>query len=98
MPELDETATIRPLPDGQACPARIRWRETGQIVLVLPDEVATVPDGAFRPGMLVEVQSAQAVFLGEIVSLEPGTGVIVSVEHFLDRAALEQIGRFWSAG
>ncbi len=92
MRELEEEATVRRLPDGQACAARIRRQENGAVVLVFPCLPAACEIGA---GALVEIQSPSALFLGEVSHLDTGS-FTVTVEHYLPQSAVDQIGEAWS--
>jgi len=92
MLESSEFATIRRLPDGSARTARIASRSADRLTLVsFHDE----PDGAFDAGALVEIDSSEALYLGEVIGRQKDSLVTVVVEHFIDRAALAEIERVW---
>jgi hypothetical protein len=93
MPELDETAAIRRLPDGAALPARIRRRDADRLVVALAVKVS---GDRLEVGALVEIQSSSAIYLGEVASIEQDAQVTVAVEHFIDKAALEKIEQVWA--
>ena len=51
-------------------------------------------DGTFDSGELVEVNAARALYLGQITG-RLDEGVLVLVEHALDREALAAIHEVW---
>lgn len=94
MFEGNETATIRRLPSGTAQPARIEQRASDRLGVWVTAGGAE----AFEAGALVEIAGEQAVYLGEVVDRQPDSRVTVTVEHFIDRAALAEIERGWKTG
>jgi hypothetical protein len=87
-----EFVTIRRLPDGAAQSARIANQS--------PDRLALTPAGdepglGFDAGMLVQIDSPEAVYLGEVIGRQNDSLVTVAVEHFIDRAALAEIEKVW---
>ena len=94
MRELEEIAAIRRLPDGQTRSARIRRWESGQIVVAFSDERGS---HEFVAGAPVEVNSGSVFYLGEVIRVEESGEAAVRVEHFVERAALDEIGKAWAA-
>lgn len=92
MPESDEFVTIRRLPDGTAQTARLTSRVPGCLALA---PIVDEPVAALAVGALVEVDSREAVYLGQVVGLQKDSHVTVAVEHFIDRAALAEIDKVW---
>lgn len=92
MPESDEAATIRCLPDGTAQTARLTTRTPGRLELT---PGGGKPMRAIAVGALVEIDTPAAVYLGEVIGLQKDSQVTVAVEHFIDRAALEEIDKVW---
>jgi hypothetical protein len=87
-----EFVTIRRLPDGAAQSARIANQA--------PDRLALAPAGdepslGFDAGTLVQIDSPEAVYLGEVIGRQHDSLVTVAVEHFIDRAALAEIEKVW---
>jgi hypothetical protein len=97
MSEASEAVTIRRLPRGEARAARIGYRESGRHRG--SDRLGvrlTAGEGeAFEAGTLVEIDAAQAVYLGEVVDRQQDSLVTVAVEHCIDRAALAEIEKAW---
>lgn len=91
MPEPSEVVTIRRLPDGDAQPARVAVRTSDRLALV----PAGGPEEGFEAGTLVEIEDAQALYLGQVVGRQPDSLVDIAVEHFIDRAALAEIEKAW---
>lgn len=83
--------TIRRLPDGGPQTGRIRERAADRLSIA-PDEAALV---GFDAGSLVEVQSTETLYLGEVAHSEPDSLVTVVVEHFFDCAAVAEIEKGW---
>ncbi len=90
VPEPSELVTIRSLPDGQAQPARIAAQTPDRMTVALGDEGSGPEIGA-----TVEIDAPEFIYLGEIVGRQAGSGVIVAVEHFVDRAGLDEIQNAW---
>lgn len=85
-----ELVTIRCLPDG--CPPYGRLTaQTDNRLVVEPD----VAEPAFVAGALVEVQTDESLHLGEVAGCQDGSSIFVSVELFVDRAALAEIEKAW---
>ena len=92
MPDPTEFVTIRRLPDGDT--------QTARIVNQSPDRLALAPVGAepgpgLATGMLVQIDSPEAMYLGEVIGRQKDSLVTVAVEHFIDRAALAEIEKVW---
>jgi len=91
MSERSEAVTVRRLPDGAVQPARLESREGHQLLL------SSLSEGAvreFAPGLLIEVQSGDAIFLGAVLRRQD-SGTLVAVEHVIHRAALAEIEEAW---
>jgi hypothetical protein len=105
MPELSEVVTVRKLPDGGAQPARIAKPDIDHVtVFQLGVEGEDLSAGRLPIGTLVEIEGAEAIYFGEVVACQSdpsGTAganrFTVSVEHFIDRAALAEIDTAWKA-
>jgi hypothetical protein len=105
MPELSEVVTVRELPDGGAQPARIAKADIDHlIVFQLGAEGEDLKAGILPIGTLVEIEGAEAIYFGEVVARQsdfsgtPGTDrFTVSVDHFIERAALADIDTAWKA-
>ena len=93
MSEPSEVGIIRRLPDGAPHPARIVNREADRLSVSFIED----PSGEFKAGTLVEIDSPQALYLGEIASREPDSFLTITVEHFIDHAALDEIQKSWNA-
>jgi len=91
MSEQSETVTVRRLPDGPVQSARIQSREGPQIFLSLLGEAASQE---FPSGALLEIQSADSIYLGAVLRRQE-SGLLVAVEHALQRAALAEIEEAW---
>jgi hypothetical protein len=91
MSKPSDFVTIRRLPDGRAQPARMTDRTA--------DRVTVAPAGedwvGLETGSLVEIDAPEVLYLGEIAGCQPDSLVVVSVEHFVDRAALAEIESVW---
>lgn len=91
MSDRSEAVTVRRLPDGAVQPGRIESRERHQLLL------APLPEGTgrdFEMGSLIEIQSADAIYLGAVLRRQ-GSGVVIAVEHALNRTALAEIEATW---
>lgn len=51
-------------------------------------------DAEFRAGVLVEVQSPEAVYLGEVLERQD-LYLVIAMEHTVERAALAEIENVW---
>jgi len=91
MLDPTEAVTIRRLPDGDPQMGKISDRAAGHLAIV-PDAVRLV---GFDAGALVEVESAETLYLGEVTACTPDSRMTVAVEHFLDRATLAEIQKGW---
>ncbi len=88
MSDSFEAATIRLLPDGSPLPAKILAQEG--------DKLSVVSEGGdFQPGVLVEIDCQRALYLGEVIAKAGDAKLTIAIEHFVDRAALDQIVRGW---
>jgi hypothetical protein len=92
MPEQTEFVTVRRLPDGGAQTARIANRAPDRLAL---EPVDNEPDLGFEPGVLVQIDSPAAMYLGEVVGPPKNSLLTVAVEHFIDRSALAEIQKVW---
>jgi hypothetical protein len=91
MPQPDRPVTIRRLPDGEPQPAT-ELSLTGTLLRVeLPPNPAS---RQFGMGALVEVESAEVLYLGEVQGCQ-GLLLIIAVEHAVDRGALAAIQHVW---
>lgn len=93
MLQPSDVVTIRRLPDGDPQSGRMKDEASGRLTIV----AAHASLAAFNPGTLVEVQSDEALYLGEVTARETDSEVTVAVEHFLDRATLAEIEKGWQA-
>lgn len=93
MLQPSDVVTIRRLPDGDPQSGRMKDHAAGRLIIVAAHD----PLAGFDPGTLVEVQSDEALYLGEVTAREPDSQVTVAVEHFLDRATLAEIEKGWQA-
>jgi hypothetical protein len=93
MPELSEAVTIRRLPGGQARAARMVKNSSDRLT-VLP---AGSEGEGFDAGALVEIEGAQALYLGEVVERQADSRITIAVEHFVDLGALADIEKTWKA-
>jgi hypothetical protein len=92
MSEATEFVTVRRLPDGGAQSARIASRD--------PERLALAPIGdeaglGFEAGMLVQIDSPAATYLGEVVGPQMDSLLTIAVEHFIDRSTLTEIQNVW---
>jgi len=87
----ESCSKVRLLPDGPVREAReVRW--TGHL---LDLEVAVREnEPELHAGALVEIESGPKLYLG-VVEQSRGAALCVSVEHALDRDALEWIQDAW---
>jgi len=91
MPERSETVTVRRLPDGAVRPALMESLERHQLLLApLGDE----PSPELETGALIEIQSDDAIFLGEILRRQDSQ-MVIAVEHAINREALAEIEDAW---
>jgi hypothetical protein len=91
MPEPDRQVTIRRLPDGEPQPAT-EHSLTGTLLRV---ELPPSPvNRQFGLGALVEVESLQTLYLGEVQACQDLL-LLIAVEHAVDREALAAIQRIW---
>jgi hypothetical protein len=105
MPELSEVVTVRKLPDGGAQPARIAKPDIDHLtVFQLGVEGENLNAGILPIGTLVEIDGAEAIYFGKVVARQSDPSetadtdrFTVSVEHFIDRAALAEIDTAWKA-
>lgn len=86
--------TIRRLPDGKIHSAFGGGREGPQLRVTVTS-VADIKE--FDLGALVEVLSEKMLYLGEVVG-RMDAGLVVSIEHTVDRAALAAIQSIWHGG
>jgi hypothetical protein len=91
MSEGSAAVTVRRLPDGDAQPARIESREHDQLLIALRDGSAA---REFEAGVLIEVQSEEAIYLGA-VSHRQDLQVTIFIEHAVNRAALAEVEDAW---
>ena len=92
MPDPTEFVTIRRLPDGDVQTARIANQSPSRLVL---SPIGPEPALGFATGMLVQIDSPEAMYLGEVIGRQKDSLVTVAVEHFIDRAALAEIEKVW---
>ena len=85
-----DPVTVRRLPDGEPHTARIESGERRQILITLAG------DGFedFPLGALVEAQSPEKLYLGEVLERRDSR-LVVAVEHAIKRAALAEIDEVW---
>jgi hypothetical protein len=86
-----DAVTVRRLPDGEPQPARIESRTRSRILIRLATEACAAE---FPAGVLVEVESSDRIYLGEVLSRQ-NTGMVMAVEHAVNRAALAEIESVW---
>ena len=91
MPDQGNRVTVRRLPLGEAQHAAIDG-QAGQQMRILVGPGASVPD--FAAGVLVEIESGQMLYLGEVLSRQDNL-LTVGVEHVLNRAALAAVQEVW---
>lgn len=91
MAEANEVVTVRRLPDGDVCPARMTKGDGDCLSLLAADGEWD----QFGSGALVEIETKETLYLGEVASHEPGFPLIVAVQHFIDRAALAELEKNW---
>jgi hypothetical protein len=89
--EQNEQVNVRQLRDGRTHEGVFESLVGSQLKLRL---LGKPSDGTFDSGELVEVNAARALYLGEITGRR-GEGVLVIVEHALDREALAAIHEVW---
>jgi hypothetical protein len=89
---VGEAVTVRQLPGGELQSAF--WERTGRNQYLLTG-LQDPGRQAFRPGSLIEIQSADTTYLGQILS-EQESSLIINVEHALGRAALEELTQAWN--
>jgi hypothetical protein len=92
MPDPTEFVTIRRLPDGVTQTARVANQGPGRLALA---PIGVEPPLGFATGMLVQIDSPEAMYLGEVIEPQKDSLVTVAVEHFIDRAALAEIEKVW---
>ena len=92
MSEDAELVTVCRLPGRRSVPGRMEGREDLRIRVGLAAEASA----DFEPGALIEIQSAQALYFGEVRGRQ-GSLLIVDVEHSIDRTALGAIENVWQA-
>ena len=91
MSAENETITVRVLSHGSTHSGILRsWNGHVLHLELRPDAHAH----ELTPGALVEVDSQENMYLGEIQGRQ-GAGVLIGVEHRLDRQALTDIQRVW---
>jgi hypothetical protein len=90
MSEGSEAVTVRRLPDGDVQPARMEVREPHQLLIALPNE----PTCKFEAGALIEIQSSETIYLGTVLH-QRNSGMAISIEHSVNRAALAEIEDAW---
>lgn len=83
--------TVRQLPDGVARLAREGTWNGNLFEIELP---ADDHNGEFNAGALVEIESAEMIYLGAVLRRE-GMRIAVDVEHAIDRAKLSRIQEMW---
>ena len=83
--------TVRQLPDGAARPVREgAWNgNLFEIELTADDH-----NGEFDAGALVEIESAEMIYLGAVLRRD-GVRMAVDVEHVIDRSKLSRIQEMW---
>jgi hypothetical protein len=91
MPEPERQVTIRRLPDGEPQPATEHSLAGVLLRVELPPGPAS---RQFGMGALVEVESAETLYLGEVQGCQ-GLLLLIAVEHAVDRTALAAIQRIW---
>ena len=93
MSDGGEAVTVRLLPDGAPEPACIKTSKRHELLL----SSANGGSGpVFKPGALIEIQSPSAIYLGAVLRQED-RGLLVAVEHSIDRASLAEIERVWGS-
>ena|ERR1700730_10700321 len=92
MSEATEFVTVRRLPDGGAQTALIANRAPDRLALA---PVGDEPSLGFEAGMLVQIDSPAATYLGEVIGRQKDSLLTVAVEHFIDRSALTEIQKVW---
>jgi hypothetical protein len=88
-----ETVMVRFLPEGVSREAVVRRFQGRQVDLEIPG-VATDP----VPGMLLELTTPAAIYLGviqQVVAQGPAHAVSFHIEHYLDRKAVEELQEAW---
>ena len=93
MSEQNEPVTVSRVNENRPVTGRIEGQENLRMRIRLASETAV---GDFDPGTLIEIQSAQALYLGEVRGRQ-GSLMMVDVEHSIDRAALGAIENVWQA-
>lgn len=88
MPDASQV-TARLLPDDIAWNATVRARRNAEIELDAAPAAIGLPTGA-----LVEIESADALLLGQVV-LREETRILVAVEHTVDLHKLARIQEVW---
>ncbi|MGA3028662.1 MAG: hypothetical protein ABSF98_28280 [Bryobacteraceae bacterium] len=91
MPEPDRQVTIRRLPDGEPQPAAGHSLTGALLRVELPP---TPANRQFGIGALVEVESADVLYLGEVQGCQ-GPLLLIAVEHAVDRGTLAAIQQVW---
>ena len=90
MVEQNGWATIQQLPGGDAVPVHIQNREDQTLSILLPPGAST----NFTLGSLIEVQSPLCLYLGVVIGWRESV-MLVSIEHVMDRGALEEVQSVW---
>ena len=87
MSEPSEAAKLRRLPGGSPQQALIIKRALSEVVL----RPAGGDWAGLEAGALVEIETASTLLLGEVIRRDAESLLTVSVEHFVDQAALAEI-------
>lgn len=85
-----DAVTVRRLPDGEPQTARIENGERRHILITLENEACQ----EFPLGSLVEAQSPETLYLGQVLELRD-LRLVVAVEHAINRATLAEIDEMW---
>ena len=89
MAELSEEITVRRLPDGEPRSGSLERRDRRNFLISQLNDWEE-----FEAGSLIEIQSAKAVYLGQVLGQQESS-LLVSIEHALNRAALTEIEKVW---
>ena len=93
MAEAGEFVTIRRLPDGPEQRATVSRHTDGQLLLALQDGASAI---AFDAGTPVEIDTPEALYMGEVNGPPDALMVAVTIDHWLDRASLREIEKIWN--
>ncbi len=84
-------ATVRKLPDGIEHPTTV-GELTGKLLRLT---VSATEAKDLAPGVLVRIETPDTIYLGQAYTRDGG-GLVIAVEHSVERQALAGIREIWS--